>query len=116
MKREGERTPKQDWFAAPRRVEGGFGGGFEPPTVEVTVLQICFRTSSSRSGTLRGSRDRGGGCPAAGRLATHYYLQAAIAHAAGPQHFARGQLFLFWIDSPPGVSSTAAPSVPAARF
>ena len=54
--------------------------------------------------------------PAAGRLATHYYLQAAIAHAAGPQHFDRGQLFLFWIDSPPAVSSTAAPSVPAARF
>ena len=54
--------------------------------------------------------------PAAGRLATHYYLQAAIAHAAGPQHFARGQLFLFWIDSPPAVSSAAAPSVPAARF
>ena len=37
--------------------------------------------------------------PAPGQQAAHYYLKVVVHNASGAPHFARGQLFYFWLDN-----------------
>ena len=99
------------WSDAPVRVQLACLDGQQPCSFASTP-QLVLRGVGAELAVERGKDNKTLSFtlppPAAGRLATHFYLQASIAHAAGPQHFARGQLFLFWIDSPPAVSGTGS--------